>query len=278
MKRIFGVLLVLVGFGVLTAFVDLSDRQGNPQEIPAGTNPLERSMKNGAFNTGEHIRFRVHYGWIDAGTAEFMIDPKTIQYNGRECYKMHTYVKTSSVYSSFFNVKDDFHSIMDKEAILPHYYTRSAHEGDYRFKDTVHFNHANNIAKGTKGTFAIPAGTQDFMTAFYYARCLDLRKAPNGTVYRINTFLDDVVYNLGLTVIKREVIKTKFGKMRAIKIAPIMVGGRVFKDDDQMHIWVSDDDNLMPLRVESPILIGSIACDIIEYKGLRNPVGCKVKS
>jgi hypothetical protein len=38
----------------------------------------------------------------------------------------------------------------------------------------------------------------------------------------------------------------------------------------------SDDDNKIPVRVESDIFVGSIKVDLLEMSGIRNPLTSKV--
>jgi hypothetical protein len=44
-----------------------------------------------------------------------------------------------------------------------------------------------------------------------------------------------------------------------------------------MVVWVSDDANHIPVRVESPILVGNITVDMMQASSLRNPMGALVK-
>ncbi|MFN6082742.1 MAG: DUF3108 domain-containing protein [Bacteroidota bacterium] len=53
--------------------------------------------------------------------------------------------------------------------------------------------------------------------------------------------------------------------------------GRVFKDQEAITMWVTDDENKIPLRVQSEIWVGSLKADLIEMKGIRNPLSSKVK-
>ena len=42
-----------------------------------------------------------------------------------------------------------------------------------------------------------------------------------------------------------------------------------------MTVWVTDDENKIPVLVESPILIGFIRAELNKYEGLRNPLKSK---
>jgi hypothetical protein len=70
----------------------------------------------------------------------------------------------------------------------------------------------------------------------------------------------------------KDVIHTKFGKVRCIKLKPVLQKGRVFNDKSKMTIWLSDDVNHLPLRLQADVLVGSIKLDIKEYSGLVGPL------
>lgn len=84
-------------------------------------------------------------------------------------------------------------------------------------------------------------------------------------------FIDDEVYDLYIRYVGKEEVKTKYGVFKAIKIAPLLIDGTMFKGGEKMVVWVSDDENHLPVRIDSPILIGSIKVDLVEYENLRHP-------
>ncbi len=270
MRTPFRLMLLLAAVLPLLAFTPMG--QG---DLPAP--PDWRKLNTQAFQPGEKLVYRVSYGPFTAGTATFYSDPEWVNYRGRPCYRLHGIVKSAPSFEWFYKLHNEFHTYVDREAIVPHHYTRSNREGDYRFDDAVYFDHSRQQVKGVRGEFTMPAYTQDMISAFYYARCLPLRDAPVGYVHQIPVFIDDDVYNLGLKILGRETLKTQFGRMRTIKISPMVVAGRVFKDDTQMVIWVSDDENMIPVYCESPVIVGSIKCELVEHKGLRNPMNAVVK-
>jgi hypothetical protein len=46
----------------------------------------------------------------------------------------------------------------------------------------------------------------------------------------------------------------------------------MFEGGERMTIWVTDDENHIPIRIESPIIVGSIKVDMKSYEGLRHPL------
>jgi hypothetical protein len=70
----------------------------------------------------------------------------------------------------------------------------------------------------------------------------------------------------------RETIKTKYGKFNAIKLKPLLLKGSIFDGGEKMTIWVTDDANHIPVRVESPIIVGSVKIDLMHYENLKYPI------
>jgi len=242
------------------------------QSVPAASEMPSnwRKLDNDAFKTGEKLVYEVSYGFFTAGTATFESENSFVNYKDRSCYRLHGIVKSATSFEWFYKLHNEFHTYVDREAVVPHHYTRSAREGDYKYDDSVVFDQQEGEVKGKKGTFEMPKYTQDMVSAFYYARTLPLRTAKTGSVFRIPVFIDDNVYDLGLTILGRETINTRFGKVKTIKISPIIVADRVFHDDDQMVLWVSDDENMIPVYCESPVTVGNIKAELKSYSGLMN--------
>jgi hypothetical protein len=47
--------------------------------------------------------------------------------------------------------------------------------------------------------------------------------------------------------------------------------GRVFKEEESLTVWISDDNNKLPVRIKANLAVGSIKADIESYRGLKNP-------
>ena len=51
----------------------------------------------------------------------------------------------------------------------------------------------------------------------------------------------------------------------------------IFEGGEKMTVWVSDDKNRVPVRVESPIVVGSVKIDLMGHKNLRHPLTSLIK-
>jgi hypothetical protein len=84
-------------------------------------------------------------------------------------------------------------------------------------------------------------------------------------------FLDDKVYPIYLTYLGKERIKTRYGTFNSIKFSPTLIAGTIFNEGDAMTVWVSDDANHVPVRINSPISVGSIKVDLMQFSNLKYP-------
>ena len=72
-------------------------------------------------------------------------------------------------------------------------------------------------------------------------------------------------------------VKTDAGTFNTLVIKPQLIKGRVFKDDEALTLWVTDDENKLPIMVESDIFVGSIKAELIGYENIKNPLTSKIK-
>jgi len=252
----------------------------NPAEKPPG--PLDDTLSkykklNNAFTYGEKLTYRAHYGPLDGGKCYFIVGDMPEQVNNRNNYHIKVNAKSAGLVDFMFKVKDEFESYLDEEAIVPVKATKKIKEGNYTDSDFILFDHEKHVATSRRGKIDIVPNTQDIISAIYYARITDMSNVKPGDIFPVPFYLDGKNYELRFKYISRETIKTEAGTFRTIKVKPQLLEGRVFKDAEALTMWVTDDENKIPLRVESSIFVGSVKVDLIEMSGIRNPLTSAVR-
>lgn len=231
-------------------------------------------ITNTAFNAGETITMKVYYTtlgmYVGAGEAAFSTTLE--RFNGKTVYHVIGTGSTYSFFDNFYRVRDRYETYIDTGSMLPVKFIRNVDEGGTKFYDNVTFNHAAGTAVSTKGVFKIGSCIQDIISAMYYARNVDFNKYKPGDKIPFDMFLDNETYHLYLRYEGKENIKTKYGKFRAIKFKPLLIKGSIFEGGEKMNVWVSDDENHLLLRAESPISVGTIKVDMMGYRNLRHPL------
>ena len=248
---------------------------GQPEESVDLTPHQLPRVENKAFQVGEYLKYRIHYGIINAGVAELRVEELTTR-NDRRVYHMVGTGRSVGMAEWFFRTRDRYETYMDKESLLPWEFIRDVDEGGYIIKRHLHFDHYNNRVTETitdpDRTYPILQYAQDMLSAFYYARSTASDNLKPGDYLPVDMFLDYEDFSFRLKFIGYEKIKTRWGKVRCKKLIPVVQEGRVFSDKEGLTLWVTDDQNKVPVRLEAELVVGSIKMDLTEYKNLVRPV------
>ncbi len=267
MKKLFPIALLLVI--VLSAFA---------------TKDRMRTIRNESFTKGEILKYKVHYGVITAAEATIDISKQLYVINGRPTYRATVYGRTTNSFDLFIRVRDTWQSYIDTAAIVPHRFYRNIEEGSYRKKETVDFNHYSNIAAvkmkkkkdaEKQSTHKITDNVQDIVSGFYYLRTMNYDKMRKGDKFTIKGFFDEENFDMEVTYKGHETVNTKAGKIKAIKLVPKMPENDLFKGENAISVYLSDDLNKVPVMIEASMFVGSLKVDLYEYKNLKHKLETK---
>lgn len=232
------------------------------------------TMRNKSFKAGERITYYVYYAlagiYVNAGTAIFSSSLGNL--NGRPVYHLVGDGKTLTSYDWIYRVRDRYESYIDTTTLQPLRFVRNVNEGGHKKYETITFNRNTNTAITNKGVYKVPDCVQDVLSAVYYARNINFNKYKPDDKIPFSMFLDDEVYHMYIRYLGKEEVKTRYGTFQAIKFKPLLLEGTIFSGGEKMTVWVSDDENKVPLRIESPIVVGSVKVDMMNYKNLRYPL------
>ena len=232
--------------------------------------------ENSAFNVGEWLKFRMHYGFLNASYATLQVNSATI--NEKPVYHVVGHGETTGVASWFFKVDDTYESYFDKNDGKPYRFIRKINEGGYTKDVEINFDHKKSNAElndrknKKKLNFTLQDNIQDLISAFYFLRnnykTEDLEVGKAITLKML--YDDDGVFNFKLKYLGKEVINTKYGKVECLKFRPLVQSGRVFKEQESLSLWVSNDENRIPIRIKADLAVGAIKADIDGYNGLKH--------
>ncbi|HEX8314029.1 MAG TPA: DUF3108 domain-containing protein [Flavisolibacter sp.] len=237
--------------------------------------PLEIcGAKNMTTQNGETVIYDVYYTvagiYVKAGEATFT---NTVQkLNGKPVFHIVADGKTNEKYDWIYKVRDRYESFIDTATMEPLKFVRSVTEGNHKHYENITFNQSAKTAVTDKGVYKMPDCIQDVISAVYSARNINFDNYKKDDKIPFKMFLDNEIYDMYIRYLGKEDVKTKFGKFRAIKFRPLVVKGNIFEGGEKMTVWVSDDPNHIPLRVESPIIVGSVKMDMMGYGGLKYPL------
>jgi hypothetical protein len=236
------------------------------------------TVVNKAFQIGEKLRYRVTYGFMDAGEAVLELKSTTKKGANRELMHAVGSGRTLGGFNAFFKVVDSYETFLDKKGVFPWFFVRRVDEGGYKINQDYAFKHDKYKVDNGKGKeFKIPVGIQDMISSFYYARTLNFKDMKKGKTFEFKCFMDDEIYNLKIKYVGDETITIRKGKFSCHKFVPVVQTGRYFKSEEDVNFWVTNDDNKIPVLVKAKIPVGVVKMHLVEWSGLKNELKCKVK-
>lgn len=230
------------------------------------------------FREGEFLKYKVHYGLLNAGFTSLEVreteDPDILHAVGKGW--------TTGMVGLVFNVDDNYETYFEKESHRPRHFIRKINEGGYTKDKEIFFDFKKHMARvvnhkrQTDSSYFIQNNVQDILSSFYYVRTLDFEGLKEDDAIDVTMFFDERMEKIRVLIMGRERLKTKFGEIDCIVIRPLVLEGRVFKDEENVTLWVSDDKNKVPIRIKASILVGSVKADLIEARGLAHPFALKI--
>lgn len=229
-----------------------------------------------AFKAGEWLDYKLSYSnFLNAGHASMEVNPTS--HNNRPAFHFKAEGRSTGLVSLFFKVRDFYESYVYIDDFHPYKFVRKIDEGGYTKNKVITFDYEQNLAtendlkKDTIQYIQIEKNIQDLISAVYFMRNQDLSHLNEGDDVDVKIYFDQEINIFKLRYLGKEVLKTTFGNTQALRFRPMVQAGRVFKEEESVTLWVSDDKNKIPLKIKASLAVGSLNADLDNYKGLAHP-------
>lgn len=234
---------------------------------------------------GEKITYKLYYNWnfvwLAAGEVVFELKDEG------DLYHVEVTGRTYPSYEWFYRVRDKYHSYIDKKTLLPKLYIRDIQQGSYVHYEKIEYDHVNKKMTSYTGRSMKEAKPRviemkeqcyDLVSTFYHLRGTNLSKFKLEKKIDFNMVLDNRIYNLGIKLDKQHprFDVREHGKFRALECSGQVVEGHVFGKNTSLRFYVGDDENKLPLLIESPLSVGSVKAILARTENLKYPLRCKI--
>jgi hypothetical protein len=241
------------------------------------------------FKSGEYARYGAYYNWhfiwIQSGEVEFKAD--TIQYKQQNAWHLKAVGKTFKAYDLLYTVRDTFEVFCDYNSfntiysrrVLNHAKMNSVHQYSFDYgtgKITTQIKPEDKPL--LVATLPIQENTYDLLATAYNFRKFDFNKLFVGQKVPYRMLIDKKVEDLYFHYLGKENIKTRNGKeYRCQKVSIYLLQGDFFPEGEYMKVWFTDDQNHLPVQVESKIQVGSVKALLLETKSMKYPLSSLIK-
>ena len=225
-----------------------------------------------AFKVGEQLNYKLKYGFFTGAEAHLRVEESEIKFNGKPAYHIIAEGNTAGTFDVFYKVRNRYETFIDKTTLLPYLYTENRHEGNWSHTDKVSFDRAAGKITANKGTYPFHGQVFDFPSAYYFARCLDVSKMRIGEKFNLRYFLEDSIQTLGVTYVGKEKVKCALGTFNCLKFNPTIIPGRIFRKNSKLYLWITDDNNRIPIKAHVEVILGSVTMELTSAKNLKYPL------
>ena len=213
-----------------------------------------------SFKAGEKLEYKLNYGFLNASYASLSLKEEIL--DGEKVFRATSIGRTTGLARLFFKVDDIYETFFSLDNVKPIKSIRDIYEGGYEREAETKYDYESNTAffydklKNINKEFKIHSEIQDIISTFYYLRKhLDISLLkPNDLIY-VDIFFDKEIYPFKMMFLGKERIKTKFGLVECLKLRPYMESGRVFRDNEGIKIWVTNDENRVPIKVKADLRV-----------------------
>ena len=237
------------------------------------------SLYNKSFNSyksGEFFEYKLHYGFLNASYASLELKKEIL--NDSLVYRATAIGRTTGLARLFYRVDDLYEAFFPLEKVKPLKSIRDIYEGGYVRKSETVYDDKNKTATilnkitNEERVIKLESGYQDIISTFYFLRKhLDISKLKEGDIIFVNIFFASQNYPFKMKYLGIERIKTKFGLIECLKLKPFMEAGRVFRSNEGIDLWVTNDENRIPVKVKANLRVGTIVADLTSFRGITNP-------
>jgi len=224
------------------------------------------------FKVGEQLNYRLKYGFFTAAEANLRVEACDKKFDGHPAYHIVADGKTAGLFDVLYKVRNRYETYVDETTLEPYFYTENRREANYRHSDKVTFNHGDDKITADKGVFPFKGKVFDFLSAYYFSRSIDVSKVKKGDVFDLKYFLEDGVHTLSITYVGKEKIESDLGKFNCLKFNPTIIPGRVFRKDSKLYLWITDDENRIPIKAHVELVVGSVTMSLTGAKDLKYPL------
>ncbi|MGD0283198.1 MAG: DUF3108 domain-containing protein [Dissulfurispiraceae bacterium] len=206
--------------------------------------------------TREKLFYNLYWLNIYVGRAEL----EAAGTKGKVTIKMR--VHSAPLISAFYKVDDYAEStVVDG---MPVNFRIKQHEGKYRSdKETVFDPVRKQVTffdyiKGTRDDHPITsAELWDLISGFYYVRTQLFKVGKN--IY-IDVFDSNKFFRAEVNILAKERLKLSENKeVDTLKVKPVITTEGLFQSNGDIVIWLTDDDNKTPVRIETKAPLGKVA-------------------
>lgn len=245
-------------------------------------------VDNKYFQAGEQLTYDLYWkkGIVNMKAGQSTLNTVSQKYNGQDAYKTTLTAKSSGMVDKVFFINDTLSAFYTKQ-IVPLAFYKNVEEGkNHTIENMTYTYNASGVNVHTKRvrdgeqkfdeTITTKSCVYDMVSVVLYARTLDYSNMKKGDEKRVDfisgkkkSFM--IIEHDGIENVKANDDKT----YSCIKLV-LSIQNEAFEDkEESMKVYITNDNNRLPVRLDTKLNFGSTRAMLKSYKGNRYTVSTK---
>jgi hypothetical protein len=226
----------------------------------------EKALLKSAYSGGEYLRYDIRWlNTIRAGVLQMEIILLDLE---QERYLIKVTASSTGLLKFFYPIKDSFEMIVEGRDRLPvqmaqHDSRRGEHRLTVYNQDTLEVSYSRNGEPPE--IYPVAGQVHNEFSSFLILRALPLVA---GGELMVPTFADKARHEVTVSIGKSELRQGVLGEVATIKVQPRVPFQGLYEKMGDPLIWLTNDANRIPVRIEADIKIGSMTAELTEYRRL----------
>lgn len=228
--------------------------------LSADPAPVETS-----FLQGETLDYTVQWMKVTGGTARMTIGPVD---EDKTRYRITSVARSGGSLGRIFRIRDEIETVVDRRDFSTLRIKKKLDERGDKLNETTTIEDGVATRKRYQTRkLPVPRPVTDPISVIYHVRTLDLTP---GKAYDFNLYADLKLYKVHVRVLRREVVQTPAGTFNCVLVEPDMATAGGVRKEETLHIWYSDDERHLPVRIRTEVKFGSVTATL---RSVQNGVG-----
>lgn len=240
--------------------------------------------QNKTIAPGEKLEYTASYNMSGLLTdiAQVKMETSEVKTSKNTLMRLKCTATTYKKWDKFFKIRDLYESYVNPKTLTPYLYKRDISEGGYYKFMQYKYNHKANLVKSLKRkkrkdgktwdenkNLKIGTSTKDIVSTLYHIRNLDIHKASPGDQQNFTVLFDNKEVTITIKYLGIESISSKIGTKECYKLAISMKGNDILKGVNSNLLWLTADENKIPVYAKFKIPVGNGELKINSATGLK---------
>lgn len=244
------------------------------------------NVNNEYFQAGEALEYDLYlkFGFASTKGGYAQLKTGSAKYDNKDVYKMDLISESQGLARKIFSLNDTLTSYMSND-LIPLVYIKNAHEGGDYTKEKLTYKYASDgkvnirTIRHKNGDFKFdeniqaPSCTYDLVSILYYCRGLDFEQLSKNSSKTVNFISGKNRGSMKIVNNGKEIVEANDGlRYNCIKLTLYIADEAFNNGKEAMKVYISDDKNRMPIKLETKLKTGSTRAVLKNYKGNKHPL------